>query len=218
MTERFLRFWHRHNQTSQLDTPDIYMSKNHSISSETPVDWSNPWLALSVNTARGFVTMHKELEKRESHTPEQPIFVPKSSSSPAWLGETLSPYGLADEDGTLKQVDSPSWRGSFAHRRFGGRRPQSTSTTMGRSSTAMRQSTKEKGSTWTLQLLAALILVTGGWYAHLDHTSLAKRMQNVYQSALSQDLTERLLPVLRHLTRADPQLLSMLSPKSKTTP
>lgn len=39
-----------------------------------------------------------------------------SSSEPPWLGEMVSPYGLSDEDATLRQADSARWRTLFGGR------------------------------------------------------------------------------------------------------
>ncbi|RIV29164.1 hypothetical protein D2Q93_00885 [Alicyclobacillaceae bacterium I2511] len=214
MANRVLRGWQRmRKQVDDVDTLRIHQTGPHSIVSDTSVDWSNPWLALSLNDPLGLNSIEKKLEKKEIGTLNQTPHTPEFGSSPAWLGESLSPYGWTDEDGTLKQVDSPSWRGSFAHRGINKGRSSSHWT-----STPKGITTKENESTWTLQLLVAIVLVVGGWYAHLDHTSVAQQMQLVYHSAMSQDLSNRLVPVLRKLTSAHPQLLPLLSSGYKAVP
>jgi murein DD-endopeptidase MepM/ murein hydrolase activator NlpD len=183
------------------------------------------------------------------------------TADPTWLGELESPYGLSDEDGTLKQLDSVNWRGGphVKRRRTKGFIPQKgrqspvtggtagVGTGTGRwqsgrmadgmyggsSQGAVPDGTRSlggyprthppgaspqavampskgstptrsvsAGSTWLLQLGAAVVLTLVAVYAHDGSTPLAIDARGAYQRVFATDYTKTAVPTVINFLKA----------------
>ncbi len=147
----------------------------------------------------------------------------QSSVEPKWLSELQSPYGLSDVDGTLKQLDSVNWHraaqlkrrrskrfipqtghqspssgtgrwqnGRTAEGAYAGR-PQGSGTLPG---TTKGPHTVSAGSTWLLQLGAAVVLTLLAVYAHDSSTPLAVDARSAYQRVFATDYTKTAAPAI----------------------
>lgn len=131
-----------------------------------------------------------------------------------WLGESISPYGLADEDATLRQTDSAKWRTLF-----GGRRqkrfiavkreltpPPSTSPT----TYAVRDSNLKKTNTTvvpakslasvvSVQTFVATIIVVGILYLTKSNSTSATEIRTFLHHAYQIDYSKMVIPTFQKL-------------------
>lgn len=105
-----------------------------------------------------------------------------------WLSEVSSPYGFSDEDGTLKDIESPNWRRTPSLRRpkrFVARSGDNRSS--GHRQDSRDVVPRKSGSTWVLQLVVAVVLTLCGAYAHTAQTPAAHAMNRLYTDAFHTD-------------------------------
>jgi len=153
----------------------------------------NPWFRLAREPNRSYDRMQTN---NSSVIPSPPLPEPAGQGT-RWVGEGVSPYGFSDEDGTLKQLDSPNWRRSLPavkKQRFipissRWQTPQSPTTSL---------PVRKSGSTLVLQSAFAVALVALGLYAQQGQSSLASTLQRTYRSVFSQDYSGTVLPVVEN--------------------
>lgn len=156
-------------------------SKQPTINEES----ENPWFALQRPS------QHEEAEGGFVRDSAQT----GSRSTARWLSDS-SPYGFSDEDGTLKQVDSPNWRKAFGdsnRQRFVPNSGSARWQGLGQKPQRRKPST---GSTWLLQTVAAVALVLGGLYVSHAPGQLAQRVDSVYKSAFAKDYSAGAIPAV----------------------
>lgn len=151
----------------------------------------NPWFRL----ARASNLSHDRLEQSKSIVVQSvPISEPPHKEA-RWAGDGVSPYGFSDEDGTLKQLDSPNWRRllpAVKKQRF----VPVTSRWQPPQSPVTGSSSAKNGSTWVLQSVFAVALVALGLYAAQGQSTLATTLQRTYRSVFSQDYSGTVIPVV----------------------
>lgn len=152
---------------------------------------SNPWLSLQPNG--GQEPSHVGTESSSAATPGT-----ERHASPRWLTAQSSPYGFADDDGTLKQVDGANWRkmfGATESKRFVPNRDNKRWQT--NSGPGAKSSVSHSEGTWLLQTVAAMVLVAAGIYAHNTKGELSTKIEGWYASAFSADYSNVALPAVQ---------------------
>ncbi|WP_067932996.1 M23 family metallopeptidase [Alicyclobacillus kakegawensis] len=98
-----------------------------------------------------------------------------------WLSDESSPYGFADQDGTLKQVDSRTWQRVTprTHKRF------VASTTQPRKTSGLTRQKSE--TTWLLQGLLAVVMIGLGWYGVHAKSPFGHQVKAAFERAFADD-------------------------------
>jgi murein DD-endopeptidase MepM/ murein hydrolase activator NlpD len=109
-----------------------------------------------------------------------------AAKAPAWLYES-SPYGTADDDGTLRQVDSAHWR-PFRPRN----KPAS-----GRGVQVGTRTQAERGSVWLMQTALAVALLAVVVYGYHTSSALGSGIRAAASYALTNDWSQSALPVAK---------------------
>ncbi|WP_067926592.1 murein hydrolase activator EnvC family protein [Alicyclobacillus shizuokensis] len=102
-----------------------------------------------------------------------------------WLSEESSPYGFADQDGTLKQVDSRTWQRITprTHKRF-----VASSSTARKTSGSTRQKSE---TTWLLQGFLAVVMIGLGWYGVHAKSVLGHQVKATFERAFADDYSSQ---------------------------
>ncbi|MBX5437202.1 MAG: M23 family metallopeptidase [Alicyclobacillaceae bacterium] len=108
-----------------------------------------------------------------------------------WTEPGSSVYGIADDDGSLRQAESSAWKPvakrqprTFVPYARGKRRVRTSS---GSSRPAPGGRAAASDSTWVMQVAASCLLIMGAFYGLHGHTSLASRVHAAYEQAFRQD-------------------------------
>ncbi|MCL6631621.1 MAG: M23 family metallopeptidase [Alicyclobacillus herbarius] len=149
--------------------------------SEFPPLEDNPWLSLHTQNAK---------HRPETGTDTRAVYT-------RWLSEESSPYGFADQDGTLKQVDSRTWQ--RVSRQSNSRRFVASAGNRRRVSASGRPRTE---STWMLQSVLAVLVIAGGWYGAHAKTPVAHQMEAVFQRAFMSDYSDKVTGTFRRFASA----------------
>lgn len=187
---RPLRGWRIHEIITSSDPNEGPIDSEKPDMGPIP-DSDNPWLLLHAGDRN---TVMPPLEAQVRRTPSQPpAQVLETSATPVpsagrttvrWLNEGGSPYGFSDEDGSLKQGDSDTWRRAFSGTRAGTEAAPARTDSSGR---PPRGTGATGPSTWFLQALAAAAVVVVGLYSVHNQSTAATDIRDIYQTAFSQD-------------------------------
>lgn len=149
---------------------------------------ANPWLSMhsqtrtDTNLQAAAVSEYRPSPDGNRKMPPLTTQEVAQAGAPRWLSEASSPYGFSDEDGTMRQTETGTWRRSYSGGRF-------TPTTRDRSGGGQggRNGAIPPKSTWFLQAVAAAVLVVAGVYAVHNQSSFASDVRGVYHSAFAKD-------------------------------
>ncbi len=143
-----------------------------------------------------------------------------SESTSQWLGEVTSPYGVSDEDGTLRQAENGKWRSLFGgHRtkrfvarpapgnrevqipRTSGPDPNKPAKT---SEVFEKPKAVSKGSLSSLimgQTILAMAMVLGIVYVSKSHFPAAVQLKSFLNTVYHEDYSKAVVPTIEGMIR-----------------
>lgn len=165
-------------------------------------DRDNPW--LTIPPAANAVMSDRHAQATTTLPQDE---------APRWLSDVASPYGFSDDDGTLKQLDSTTWR-----RAFGTRRSKRTVDQMGSRGAGQTDprgvlptEVSAPGSLWLMQTACAVAIVAGGFYAAHGQSRVAQQLHDAYQRTFSTDFESTAAPAVRQFLQSHQLTIPTLS-------
>jgi len=148
------------------------------------VDDDNPWLTLR--------------EKRMADNAQPPYIGKQANPSSRWVRQSAAPslYGFADEDGTMRQVDSSTWQAPFTQSTANNSSRRFVPKRASRGSVPQTPARPNTSSPWMWQTICAAALVVGGLYVHHGQTAIAQKISGVYSYTFATDYTSQTWPVV----------------------
>ncbi len=115
-----------------------------------------------------------------------------------WLKEDFVPHGFADDDGALKQIESPVWRNIYQP----GRLSEQSSVNMNEIPTMVHRPhvlKRDTKSLFLLQLFIAGMMVVGVAFVEHNQRPAAKDIHQFVTRVFSTDYTEQIVPTMSEL-------------------
>lgn len=150
----------------------------------------DPWLKLSAEEGTGFredlYRRDEQARRWEEAWRQGKTDTQHPASAPGWLYES-SPYGVADEDGTLREVDSRHWRVLPARAK------------RMRVPTPKTASAHARSPMWLMQSAVAITLLAAVVYSTHALNPVAGWIRSAAAYATSADYTQTAWPALKRV-------------------
>lgn len=176
---------------SWIERASALRTRSNTKAGQKADDEPTPWLTMQSRTPESSESSPTAIEAAKG----------RGKAAPSrWVRDEASPYGFVDDDGTMRQVENPTWRRAFSSRRS---KPGQFVPANIRKTLQVRRpgdsTPRRRGSALLWQTFLAAVLVCCGLYAHQSQQPIAANVEDVMAKVFQTDYTGQVTPALERI-------------------